>query len=311
MELGPADIFGAWLSIFLTIGVLSFLYEDNPIYKFTEHVFLGVSIGYAVVEIYYGVFKPNLIDKLMDGHYIFLIALAMVLMLFMKVSRKHGWVARMPIAFIVASYAAVKMTGEASGKLMKQVQDTMPNLVEVWATNGFWSWEADGAGIFSSLFLVLGTCACLIHFYFSESKYETTNNGIIGAGVAFLLVTVLTGLQMSGIDNIAARAFGASMLGLCASLPFLAFSPYKTWISRFGILVLMLSFGASFGYTVMGRISLAIGRGRELLGQNRSDVQYEQIQPRVVTVICLIVVIAFLVYWQKNLKPKQVDIGPT
>ena len=30
--------------------------------------------------------------------------------------------------------------------------------------------------------------------------------------------------------------------------------------SRFGIWILMITFGASFGYTVMGRISLLVGR---------------------------------------------------
>jgi len=36
-------------------------------------------------------------------------------------------------------------------------------------------------------------------------------------------------------------------------------------VSRVGILFLMVSFGASFGYTVMGRLSLLIGRARFLL----------------------------------------------
>ncbi|MCU0726945.1 MAG: hypothetical protein MUE73_14325 [Planctomycetes bacterium] len=31
-------------------------------------------------------------------------------------------------------------------------------------------------------------------------------------------------------------------------------------VARFGVLFLMIGFGASFGYTVMGRLSLLIGR---------------------------------------------------
>ena len=36
-------------------------------------------------------------------------------------------------------------------------------------------------------------------------------------------------------------------------------------VARAGIYLLMISFGASFGYTVMGRLSLLIGRVRFLL----------------------------------------------
>jgi len=33
----------------LTLFVFSFLYKDNPLYKFAEHLFVGVSAGYYIV----------------------------------------------------------------------------------------------------------------------------------------------------------------------------------------------------------------------------------------------------------------------
>jgi hypothetical protein len=57
--------------------------------------------------------------------------------------------------------------------------------------------------------------------------------------------------------------------GLAASLLYFYFSREHTGalrvVSRVGVAFLMISFGASFGYTVMSRISLAIGRARFLL----------------------------------------------
>ena len=64
--LSQMDLLGAWVSIFLTVCILSFLYEDNPVYKLAEHLFLGVSIAIGVIEGYYGTFKPNMIAHLMD-----------------------------------------------------------------------------------------------------------------------------------------------------------------------------------------------------------------------------------------------------
>jgi hypothetical protein len=40
------EMFGIWVAAFLTICIFSFLYEDNPFYKFAEHLFVGVSAGY-------------------------------------------------------------------------------------------------------------------------------------------------------------------------------------------------------------------------------------------------------------------------
>ena len=62
----------------------------------------------------------------------------------------------------------------------------------------------------------------------------------------------------------------------------------------------MVSFGASFGFTVMGRISLAIGRGQELLGQSRPAAEVAQIRPQIATVICLLVVIGYLYLWRRS-----------
>ena len=82
------EIIGVWVSIFLTLTVFSFLYDDNPIYKLSEHIFMGVTIGYGISESYWGVFKPNLIDKLFvfeqekyTGESIYFIALFLCILL--------------------------------------------------------------------------------------------------------------------------------------------------------------------------------------------------------------------------------------
>jgi Kef-type K+ transport system membrane component KefB len=59
------------------------------------------------------------------------------------------------------------------------------------------------------------------------------------------------------------------VIGVCAGVFYFFFSKKHTGalgvVSKVGIAFLMMSFGASFGYTVMGRISLAIGRFQDLL----------------------------------------------
>ncbi len=212
-------IVGTWISIFLTLAILSFLYDDNPFYKFAEHLFMGVGLGYGTIETYYGVFKPKLLTPLIEEHRLLSLApLLLLLLLFAKLTRNHQHWARMPIAFIVAAFAGVKLTGEANGRLLAQIKATMPNLQELYQESGWWDWDKNGDGVISGLVLVLGLCACLLHFYFSAKHNK----------------------------------------------------PMRV-ISRIGILTLMLSFGASFGFTVMGRISLAIGRAEMMLGLHEPD----------------------------------------
>jgi len=44
-----AEGIGLWLAAFLSLCVMSFLYDDNPFYKFSEHLFIGVSAAYYMV----------------------------------------------------------------------------------------------------------------------------------------------------------------------------------------------------------------------------------------------------------------------
>jgi len=299
-ELTQFDLVGAWISIFLTLCILSFLYEDNPIYKLAEHLFLGVSIGISITEIYYGVFKPNLLLKLAGGRWLSVIPLILLVMLFFKVSKKYSWVARTPIAFIVAAYAGVKLTGEANANLMTQVAQTMPDLATSWAEHGFWDWSADGAGVFSDVVLVVGLVACLVHFYFSRVPPSVTRYGaklaiFAGVGVMFFTAAGLLVVDKAGPFS---AVFLGMLAGVCAAMPFLAFSTYRPWVTRFGVLMLMLSFGASFGYTVMGRISLAIGRAQEMLGLTRPMEQVVQIHPRIASLVSIVLIVAFLVVWR-------------
>jgi NhaP-type Na+/H+ and K+/H+ antiporter len=43
MELLPI-----WVSVFFTLAIYSFLYGENPWYRLAEHIYAGVSVGYAV-----------------------------------------------------------------------------------------------------------------------------------------------------------------------------------------------------------------------------------------------------------------------
>ena len=53
-----------WIGAALTLMVLSFLWRDNPFYKFAEHLFVGVSAGYWMVVGFWSTLWPNAVVKL-------------------------------------------------------------------------------------------------------------------------------------------------------------------------------------------------------------------------------------------------------
>ena len=55
------------LSAFLTLAVLSFLYQDNPFYKFAEHLFVGISAAFCMCVGFWTTIVQNLLPRLSDG----------------------------------------------------------------------------------------------------------------------------------------------------------------------------------------------------------------------------------------------------
>lgn len=69
-------------------------------------------------------------------------------------------------------------------------------------------------------------------------------------------------------------------------------------ISKIGIFFLMIKFGAAFGFTVMGRLALLIGRFEELILYSSSDYNYASI-------LILFLMILVLGYWAFNEKKSK------
>ncbi len=207
MHLSPH--LGVWIAAFLTLGIFSFLYRDNPVYKLCEHLFVGVSAGYWVVLTFWSVVMPNLFDPMIDGirrgspeGWLLLIPLVLGVMLFSRFFPKGDWLSRWPIALILGVYPALRITGFGQGDFVEQLHGT---ILPFWSTPSFWV-------SVNNVILVVGLLATLVFFFFSKE-----HTGPLGG------------------------------------------------VAKVGIYFLMVSFGASYGYTVMARISLLIGRVMFLL----------------------------------------------
>lgn len=192
-----SETIGIWLGAALTLCIFSFLYRDNPFYKFAEHLFVGISAGYWATLEWYNVFLPNLWRPLtQEGKLLFLVPFVFGILLFSRFTKNFGWLSRWSMALIIGIYAGIAIVGYGSGDLILQIHaNLLPLVTDSWLTS------------FNNILLTVGVITGLIYFFFSKE-----HKGALG---------------------------GAAKVGI--------------WF-------LMISFGASFGYTVMSRMSLLIGR---------------------------------------------------
>ena len=211
-----------WIAALLTLCIFSFLYKDNPFYKFAEHLFVGVSAGYYIVLNFWTVVMPNMWDPLtrgLAGHGVnaardgflsaelgdyrgyMLIPGLLGLLLFTHFFGRIGWLSRWPLAVIIGVYAGIKTTGFAQGDFVAQVQGSLQPL-----------WTGSAATSLNAVIFTVGLITSLLFFFYSRE-----HTGALG------------------------RA------------------------SRLGVYFLMVGFGAGYGYTVMSRVSLLIGRFQFLL----------------------------------------------
>jgi hypothetical protein len=240
--------------IYLTISIFSFLYKDNPFYRFTEHLFVGVSAGYFVIILWHNSLAPNLFNKIItDREWIYFIPGIAGLMMFTRFSKTYGWISRWPLAAYIGISAGVAIPLEMSARVNRQLYASMANI----SWENFWGpgFLNTTAG-YSDIIILLGSISALIYFFFSKAH---------------------TG------------AFGA--------------------IAKFGLWILMIGFGTSFGFTVMARISLFINRIQSMenwrvASFNSSNQHYSVIFPLMFYGMLLLILAYAIVQFMKFMKER-------
>ena len=260
------ELLGAWVAVFLTLAIFSFLYKDNPFYKFAEHAFIGISAGYGLSIGFWTIIQPNLLGRLWPanqysdsfwysiydvlnsifpsiypdggidkGHNMdltYLLPLILGMMMILSIFKRFNWMARWGIAYTVAIAAGLRAYGLLNSYILNQVKATIVPL----ANTGNPLFHITDPSLLNNIIILVGTVTGLLYFFFSKEQ-----TGVFGQ------------------------------------------------VTRVGIYFLMISFGASFGFAVMGRISLLIGRFVDLISYSKAEYHHA-------TIWILIMMFAILLY---------------
>jgi hypothetical protein len=212
------------IAAFLTLSIFSFLYKDNPFYKFAERLVAGVATGYWTMLLYHTNFTDKVKDPLthhigaiftsfskpytsvlftpvhgvlgaiIDALLVVIIPTTLGVLMWTRFSRNYSWISRYSIAFYIGISSGVSIPIAFLTAIFKQLQATIVPI------------SFSIAGL-NTLLITIAVLAALVYFFFSAAHKGT----------------------MGGL-------------------------------SRIGIYVIMIGFGAGFGLTVMGRVALLVQR---------------------------------------------------
>jgi hypothetical protein len=216
-----AAIIGAWVATGLTLFIFSFLYQDNPLFKLAEHLYVGVSVGYTIVKAYDTVIVHLIVKPIFENHeFALLIPVTIGMLMLTRYVPKASWLSRYTFAMIVGIGAGLAIPRTISSFILKQIEDTVRPLLSMTGDGVAFSFNIlNHASNLNAIIILIGVTSVLFYFFFSVEHH--------GPGKA---------------------------------------------VARTGIMFLMIAFGAAFGYTVMARMSLLIGRLTDLI--EFSDASY-------------------------------------
>lgn len=187
---------GTIVAAVLTLAIFSFLYRENPFFRFAEHLLVGLSAGYFTVISVQGTLVPKVLEPLKAGDFWVAIPFILIILILGRLTEKTRPASRIPLALVIGAGAGVAVPALLQARILVQLSATMKPL--------------DSA---ANVLILAGVITTLIYFFFSRE--------------------------------------------------------HKGWWGRLaavGTWYLMIFFGATFGNTVMSRISLLIGRLEFLYG---------------------------------------------
>src|SRR5207302_11007500 len=91
-------LIGAWVAVGLTLFIFSFLYKDNPLFKLGEHLYVGISVGYSVVVVWFTVFVRLVWQEIAEDHDAPRIPVVIGLLIWPRFVPQIAWRSRLALA---------------------------------------------------------------------------------------------------------------------------------------------------------------------------------------------------------------------
>ncbi len=124
------ELAGFIVGIVLTLFIYSYMVGDNPLYRISVHLLVGVSAAYAAVvvvqQLLLPIWRQIQANPTAPDSVIWLVPVLFVLMLLARRLPSVSWLGNTSLALLVGVGAAVALLGSLTGTLWPQIVNVQP-----------------------------------------------------------------------------------------------------------------------------------------------------------------------------------------
>jgi len=191
-EAGIGELIWQGVAALVTLAILSFLYRDNPIYKFTERLWVGIVTGYWTMLLYHTGFTDKVVTPIFHlGQWWYIFPALLGVLMWFRLSRRYGYISRYALAFYIGISTGVFIPLTIKTAILYQLEGTLRPIQATW--NGL-MFVLAFAGILCSL----------SYFFFSREL-----RGALGVASKIGICTLMVGFG---------AGFGLTVMGRVALL---------------------------------------------------------------------------------------------
>lgn len=173
---------GLFLGGLMTLGILSILYKENPIYRFCEHVFVGAAAAHGLVTTYANTIKPGIqVNMMQKGQWWEIIAIAIGLLIYFQPFKKYTWISRIPMALWLGYNAGYALTIRTAMPLFSNITSSFKDM---WVVS---KGSFNLLTTFNNIVFVVALLLTMIYFFFSV-QLKGPLHRVSGAARVFMMI---------------------------------------------------------------------------------------------------------------------------
>ena len=115
---------GPWVAVFVTIAFWSYLYKENPLFRFIEFTYVGFATAQATVMAINSL-KNQMFIPLLNNNYVLIIPLILGLFFYTRYSNTLRPLSRFPISVMVGVGTGLAVRAMVKTQLVNQIISTI------------------------------------------------------------------------------------------------------------------------------------------------------------------------------------------
>lgn len=141
-----------WVEVFFTLAIFSMIFKDNPVYRFAEHLFVGLAAGHAIVMGVNTLRSTAWNPAVQQGKVQLFVPLILGALLYTRYIKSISWMSRYPVVLMLVVGSALGMRGAVQAQFLDQIVATFKALTSL-----------------DAVIILVGVIGTLAFFFFTSS----------------------------------------------------------------------------------------------------------------------------------------------